>query len=153
MDALSPAQKAKAENLVKMGLPEEAAVRCSGMVHKPTSKTALYYTLAIKDDADMAAVETQLKAYAAASKASKGKVGVASYSISGKDVVCIDVQDSPSGMDIHIGNCFPAYVTMLGAGVEMKEIIAICDDPKEIDWWKGSLAAWGATKLIITAAM
>ena len=153
MDALTPDQKAKAENLVKMGLPEAAAVRCSGMVHKPTSKTSLYYTLAIKDDADMAVVETQLKAYAAASKASAGKVGVASYSISGKDIVCIDVQDSPSGMDIHIGNCFPAYVTMLGAGVEMKEIIAICDDPKEVDWWKGSLSAWGAAKLIVTAAI
>ena len=64
-----------------------------------------------------------------------------------------DIELANRGMDIHIGNCFPAYVTMLGAGVEMKEIIAICDDPKEIDWWKGSLAAWGATKLIITAAM
>ena len=153
MDELTPGQKAKAENLVKCGLPEAAAVRCSGMIHKPTSKTSLYYTLLIKDDADMAVVETQLKAYATASKASAGKVGVASYSISGKDIVCIDMQDSPSGMDIHIGNCFPAYVTMLGAGVEMKEIIAICDDPKEVDWWKESLSAWGATKFIVTAAI
>ena len=43
--------------------------------------------------------------------------------------------------------------TMLGAGVEMKEIIAICDDPKEVDWWKESLSAWGATKFIVTAAI
>ena len=54
-------------------------------------------------------------------------------------------------MSNHIGNCFPAYARMLGAGVVMNEIVAVCD-PAEAEWWATSLCAWQAERLVVTAA-
>ena len=38
---------------------------------------------------------------------------------------------------------------MLGCGVQMKEIICVCD-PAEMEWFKASLAAWQPERLICT---
>ena len=50
-------------------------------------------------------------------------------------------------MDIHIANCFPAYVEMM-AFVDMTEI-AVVTVLEEVEFWKTSLSAWGAEKMIV----
>ena len=88
-------------------------------------------------------------------------------------MICIDVLAGKDAMSSHIGNCFPAYAKMLGAGarngvlsvrapestfstflytqVVMQEIVAVCD-PAEAEWWATSLGAWQAERLVVTAA-
>ena len=106
--------------------------------------------LKIKEGGDVAAIEAGLKKYSAASKASAGKV-TASYSIAQGEVHFFEVYDSPNAMDVHIGNCFPFYITML-PHCEMTEICCICD-AGEIDFWTTSASAWGASKFIVTPAV
>ena len=66
-------------------------------------------------------------------------------------MICVDVLAGRDAMSNHIGNCFPAYARMLGAGVVMCEIVAVCD-PAEAEWWATSLGAWQAERLVVTAA-
>ena len=114
MDELTGASRAKAEMLMGLGLPEAQAIASAGAVHKPTAKAHMFYMLKIKDDVDdegMKALKAALKAYSTASKGSVGKCS-ANYSIADGEVIAVDVHDSPSSMDIHIGNCFPHYIKM-----------------------------------------
>ncbi len=151
MDGLSAEQKKKAESLTALGLPEEQAVKSVTAKPSPTGlATHCYAMLKIKADADMGALTDALKAYSAASKASKGKVS-ASYSIASGEVQFFEIYDSMGAMDEHIGNCFPHYVKML-PHADMAEIVCVVD-PKDLDAWKASLAAWGASKFIVTAAI
>ena len=62
----------------------------------------------------------------AASKASAGKV-TCSYSIAQGEVQFIEVYDSPNAMDVHIGNCFPYYITML-PHADMAELNEFLDE-------------------------
>lgn len=156
MAELNAKQKKSVEELTSLGLPEVQAIASVTAVHKPTAPTHMYYTLKIKDGidaAEMAELEKNWKAYAAASKASKGKITI-SHAISDGWLIAVEVHDSPSSMDIHIGNCFPDYIKCVGTGsAVMKEIIGTCTSSKEIEWWKKSASAWGAEKFIITAAL
>jgi hypothetical protein len=61
----------------------------------------------------------------------------------------IETITGKDAMSNHIGNCLPHYAQMLGCGVVMKEIICVCD-PAEMDWFKESLSAWQAERLIVT---
>ena len=54
-------------------------------------------------------------------------------------------------MDVHIGNCFPYYITML-PHADMSEIIAVVE-PTELEFWTGSASAWGASKFVVTPAI
>ena len=142
--------------LVTLGLPEEvaaAAVATDGSKGYKASKTrtALFYTLKVNDDAKPE-WKQHFATYTAEAKASKGHVNVShSYNEATKEVICIDVLAGRDAMSNHIGNCFPAYARMLGAGVVMCEIVAVCD-PAEAEWWATSLGAWQAERLVVTAA-
>ena len=151
MDALTPAQKAKAESLTAIGLPEAQAVKSVTAVPAPAGLVAhVHAMLKVKPDADMPALTAALKAYSAASKASAGKVS-ATYAVSDGEVQFFENYDSPAAMDEHIGNCFPHYVKIV-AHADMTEIVLVCD-PKQVDFWKTSASAWGASKFIVAAAI
>ena len=98
-------------------------------------------------------VKAALKSYTENAMKSKGKIHM-SHTINEehREVQCIEVMNSPSAMDNHIGNCFPSYVQLLGAGCVMEEINAIVDE-SEREWWAKSLSAWGAKKFCVTAAL
>ena len=142
--------------LVTLGLPEEvaaAAVATDSSKGYKASKTraALFYTLKVNADAK-AEWKQHFATYTSEAKASKGHVNVShSYNEATKEVICIDVLAGRDAMSNHIGNCFPAYARMLGAGVVMCEIVAVCD-PAEAEWWATSLGAWQAERLVVTAA-
>ena len=142
--------------LVTLGLPEDvaaAAVATDSSKGYKASKTptALFYTLKVNDDAKPE-WKQHFATYTAEAKASKGHVNVShSYNEATKEVICIDVLAGRDAMSNHIGNCFPAYARMLGAGVVMCEIVAVCD-PAEAEWWATSLGAWQAERLVVTAA-
>ena len=147
----------KYNTLTALGLPAVQASRSvaadaerAGNFKCPAGPTHIYATLKIKEGADMAALEEGLKKYSAASKASAGKV-TCSYSIAQGEVQFIEVYDSPNAMDVHIGNCFPFYITMI-PHCDMTEICCICD-AAEIDFWTTSASAWGASKFIVTPAV
>ena len=42
------------------------------------------------------------------------------------EVQFIEVYDSPNAMDVHSGNCFPYYITML-PHADMAELIAVVE--------------------------
>ena len=105
--------------------------------------------LKISDGCDMDKIKEYLAEYSTNAKKTKGKVSC-SHTICNGEVLAVEIMNSPACMDAHIGNCFPSYVKMLGLGVVNTEIIAIVDE-SEIDWWKNSLGAWGASKLCISA--
>ena len=142
--------------LVTLGLPEDvaaAAVATDGSKGYKASKTrtALFYTLKVNDDAKPE-WKQHFATYTAEAKASKGHINVShSYNDATREVVCIDVLAGKDAMSNHIGNCFPAYARLLGAGVVMQEIVAVCD-PAEAEWWATSLGAWQAERLVVTAA-
>ena len=142
--------------LVTLGLPEDvaaAAVATDGSKGYKASKTrtALFYTLKVNDDAKPE-WKQHFATYTAEAKASKGHINVShSYNDATREVVCIDVLAGKDAMSNHIGNCFPAYARLLGAGVVMQEIVAVCD-PAEAEWWATSLGAWQAARLVVTAA-
>ena len=143
--------------LTSLGLPAVQASRSvaadaerAGNFKCPAGPTHIYATLKIKEGADMAALEEGLKKYSAASKASAGKV-TCSYSIAQGEVQFIEVYDSPNAMDVHIGNCFPYYITML-PHADMAELICVVE-PTELEFWTGSASAWGASKFVVTPAV
>ncbi len=146
-------QNKKVAQLVELGLPEEQAKKSAAtMVGEvaATKTTTTYVSMKIKEGADLDALKTHFKEYATNSKNSKGKL-FASHTIANGEVLATEVWNSPGAMDAHIGNCFPAYREML-AHCDMTEIIAICDE-SEVEWYKQSLSAWGASKFIVSAAV
>ena len=151
---LNADQKAKYDQLTGLGLPEEQALKSVTARPVPSNvATHIYAMLKIKaglNDKDMAALERGLKAYSAASRAAAGKV-TSSYSICDGEVQFMEIYNGPGAMDAHIADCFPDYTTILPYA-DMTEIVAVCD-PAEVEWWKKSAAAWGASKFIVTPAM
>ena len=150
MDTCSDTEKAKATELTAMGLPEGQAVASAKALTTGTtpsaSATSVYAMMSINEDADLEALKEALAAYAAAAKASPGKVHAA-YSMSEKQITFVEVYDSPKAMDCHIGNCFPHYVKMV-PHTKMTELVG-CVEPSELEWWKKSASAWGATKFVM----
>ena len=147
MTEFTAEQTKKIEMLTGLGLPEEQAKKSAATdaegTCQPTKNCSTYVCMKIKDGADMEALKTHFKAYATNSAASKGKI-FAQHMICNGEIQAIEVWNSPSAMDAHIGNCFPHYAQML-AHCDMTEINAICD-PSEVEWYKTSLSAWGASK-------
>ena len=76
-------------------------------------------------------VKAALKSYTENAMKAKGKIHC-SHTINEehREVQCIEVMNSPSAMDNHIGHCFPSYVQLLGAGCVMEEINAIVDESR-----------------------
>ena len=112
--------------------------------------TACYWKLAVKEGADRAALKAALAAYRAASAAAKGSVHCAYSLTDDGEVLGVEVYDGPVAMDNHIGHCFPSYAQMMGAGAAMAEIVCVTD-ASEVEFWKGSLAAWGAPRVVVSA--
>jgi len=140
--------------LVSMGLPEEAAAMAVATdaddgYKEDKTPTSMYYTLKLKDDADLAACKENFMAYTKAAKGSKGHISVShTYNEETKEMVCIEVITGKDAMNNHIGNAFPAFAKMLGAGAVMTEIMAVVD-PAELDWWKASLGGWAPSRLVV----
>ena len=156
MDQLSEAEKATATKLTGMGLPEEQAIKSAKALSTPCvaspNPCTCFCTMKIKEDADMPALKAALASYAGASKKSQGKIHAA-YGLSEQDgeIQFHEVFDSPGAMDAHIGNCFEFYVQTV-PHTQMAEIVGTADS-SELEWWKTSASAWGASKLVITAAI
>jgi len=140
--------------LISIGLPEEAAAMAVATdaddgFKDDTTPTSMFYTLKVKPDADVAAVKENFMAYTKAAKGSKGHMSVChTYNEETNELVCIEVITGKDAMNNHIGNCFPAYAKMLGAGAKMTEIMAVVD-PNEVDWWKASMSAWAPERLLV----
>ena len=151
----APPAEDKKSMLMALGIPEEvadAAIASDGDGFQDgASRVSMFYSLKVNDDAKPE-WRQHFATYTAEAKASKGHVNVShSYNEATKEVICIDVLAGRDAMSNHIGNCFPAYARMLGAGVVMCEIVAVCD-PAEAEWWATSLGAWQAERLVVTAA-
>jgi len=140
--------------LVSLGLPEEAAAIAVATdaddgYKADKTPTSMFYTLKVNDDADVTAVKENFMAYTKAAKGSKGHLSVShTYNEETKELVCIEVITGKDAMNNHIGNCFPPYAKMLGAGAVMTEILAVVD-PSEIDWWKASMGAWQPSRMVV----
>jgi hypothetical protein len=129
-------------------------VATDGWFSCPSSKyglTTTFYTHVIKPDGNVDEAVKAFNAYAEAAKNSKKhRVVSHSYNASTRELISIETLEGPEVMQNHIGNCFPAYVKILAAGVEMKEAICIC--PKEeVQWWEESVKVWGPKRFIVTA--
>jgi len=149
----TPGSAPTVEQLTGLGLPQaQAEASLKVIAEKPPVTgipTHVYGMMKVKEGADIEAMTAGLEAYGAASKACPGKVS-ASYTISDGEIQFIEIYDSPAAMDIHIGFCFPEYVKMV-PHADMTELI-IQTDPSQLDFWKTSASAWGATKFIVAAA-
>jgi len=149
----APGSAPTVEQLTGLGLPQaQAEASLKVIAEKPPVTgipTHVYGMMKVKEGADIEAMTAGLEAYGAASKACPGKVS-ASYTISDGEIQFIEIYDSPAAMDIHIGFCFPEYVKIV-PHADMTELI-IQTDPSQLDFWKTSASAWGATKFIVAAA-
>ena len=159
IDGVSEARLAELQahfdKLTGLGLPEEQAAKSvKAMGERPnqptTSKTptSAKCMMKIKDTADMAALTAGLKDYGAAAKKADGAVHM-SYSISDGEVHFVEIYDTPEAMDIHIGNCFEHYVKIV-PHADMTDIFVVCP-AEDLDFWQGSVTAWGASKCVVTA--
>jgi len=145
------------EKLVGMGLPKPQAEKSAKAMYNPFNVLAVgkkpccvYGMLKIKPNANMRALEAGLREYGETARIGNGQLA-AQYGIAEGEVQILEVYDSPQAMDLHIGNCFPAYTTIL-PHADMTELICTCD-PSEIGFWKTSASAWGASKFVVTQGM
>merc|ERR1712124_190468 len=112
-----------------------AAIASDGDAFKDgASRVSMFYSLKVNYDAKPEWKDHYLD-YTKGAKASKGHVNVShSYNEETREVICIETITGKDAMSDHIGNCLPHYAQMLGCGVQMKEIICVCDPAK----WSGS---------------
>mgnify|MGYP004089668157 CR=1 FL=1 len=157
MDSLSAASKTKAEYLVGLGLPEVQAVRSAkALEERPSMPTPagvsafVYYVVKANDGCDMSRLTANFDAYFAEAKKVPGKVHSGATMVNG-EMIFFEAYDSPSAMDCHIGLCFPHYVKML-ADATMTELLCV-SQPKDLEFWKVSTSAWGATRFAVVPAL
>ena len=157
MEQLNDNERAIVAKLTQLGLPEGQAIKSAQALEKgapqPSSKPAcIYVMMKIKDDADKNALKDAFKDYANASKAALGKM-IAGHGWDDEkgELTCVEIYNSPAAMDCHIGTCFEFYVKMLNH-MTMTEIIANVD-PNDVEFWKESASAWGATKFAVNASI